>query len=69
MECLNPNGEVMYDEVVVSASAFDFSDYEADALWPHGSSGFDSFKSEDPISDIKDMQSEDTLSDIEESCR
>ncbi|GMJ16123.1 hypothetical protein HRI_005281500 [Hibiscus trionum] len=61
MECLNPHGEVMYEEVVVSASAFNFLDYEADVFWPHGSSRLDSFIVEDSFSG----KTEDTLSDIE----
>ncbi|KAK8606628.1 hypothetical protein V6N13_052395 [Hibiscus sabdariffa] len=61
MESLNPHGEVMYEEVVVSASAFNFSDYEADVFWPQGSSRLDSFRVEDSFSG----KTEDTESDIE----
>ncbi|KAK8653956.1 hypothetical protein V6N13_127937 [Hibiscus sabdariffa] len=61
MDCLNPHGEVMYEEVVVSASAFNFSDYEANLFWPQGSSRLGSFRVEDSFSD----KTEDTFSDIE----
>ncbi|PPS11982.1 hypothetical protein GOBAR_AA08664 [Gossypium barbadense] len=54
------HGEVIYEEVVLSASAFNFSDYQTDVLWPHGS-----YRVEDAFS----CKYEDMLSDIEELCR
>ncbi|KAG4192817.1 hypothetical protein ERO13_A07G181180v2 [Gossypium hirsutum] len=55
------HGEVMYEEVLFPASAFNnFADYQTDVLWPHGSSCVEdafSCKSEDTFSDIEDKQS------------
>ncbi|KAE8686098.1 hypothetical protein F3Y22_tig00111085pilonHSYRG00044 [Hibiscus syriacus] len=56
MEWLNPHGEVVYQEVDVSASAFN---YVADVFLPHGSSGLHNLNVEDSFSwKTEDMVSE-----------
>ncbi|XVF81752.1 hypothetical protein PTKIN_Ptkin15bG0181500 [Pterospermum kingtungense] len=61
--CINPHGEGMYEEILFSSPAFDFSDYVEDMLSLHESPHVDSLIHE---SSRVSSLTEDALSDIED---